>query len=406
MVEKRGPLDGVKAVACTMFQAGPVCFSHMADLGAEVIKIEQPGTGELGRGLQKSPNFPLSPYFETNNRGQKSLTLNLRLPEAREVLYKLVKNADVFGQNFRPGAAERNGFGYEDIKKINPRIVYLAISSYGVHGPNAMLPGTDGAAQAAGGIASAFAQPGQPMRTGQVSVADETAGMTSFAAVMAGLYCARMTGVGQKIDMSLLGGQIRLMGFTMTRTVMLPPQSEAAGGQTRIVPGAVPNFNASFNDKDGKPFMFQVVGEEAWTKGMTAAGLMPKLQEIGAEKLGDVAVSREKQVVFLDTMNKLFASDSRDKWVKALREADVICAPINTLRDAAQDPDVLANNYVIEVEHPKYGKIKEVGSPWEFSETPVKIGVAPELGEHNIPILKGLGYTDAQIEELKNKKAI
>jgi crotonobetainyl-CoA:carnitine CoA-transferase CaiB-like acyl-CoA transferase len=378
----------------------------MADLGAEVIKIEQPGTGELGRGLQKSPNFPLSPYFETNNRGQKSLTLNLRLPEAREVLYKLVKNADVFGQNFRPGAAERNGFGYEDIKKINPRIVYLAISSYGVHGPNAMLPGTDGAAQAAGGIASAFAQPGQPLRTGQVSVADETAGMTSFAAAMAGLYCARMTGVGQKIDISLLGGQIRLMGFTMSRTVMLPPQPEAAGGQTRIVPGAVPNFNASFNDKDGKPFMFQVVGEEAWTKGMTAAGLMPKLKEIGAEKLGDVAASREKQVVFLDTMNKLFASDSRDKWVKALREADIICAPINTLRDAAQDPDVLANNYVIEVEHPKYGKIKEVGSPWEFSETPVKIGVAPELGEHNMQILKGLGYTDAQIEELKNKKAI
>jgi crotonobetainyl-CoA:carnitine CoA-transferase CaiB-like acyl-CoA transferase len=269
-----------------------------------------------------------------------------------------------------------------------------------------MLPGTDGAAQAAGGIASAFAQPGQPLRTGQVSVADETAGMTSFAAAMAGLYCARMTGVGQKIDISLLGGQIRLMGFTMTRTVMLPPQPEAAGGQTRIVPGAVPNFNASFNDKDGKPFMFQVVGEEAWTKGMTAAGLMPKLKEIGAEKLGDVASSREKQVVFLDTMNKLFASDSRDKWVKALREADIICAPINTLRDAAQDPDVLANNYVIEVEHPKYGKIHEVGYPWEFSETPAKVGVAPELGEHNMQILKGLGYTDAQIEELKNKKAI
>src|SRR5512136_3022594 len=118
MPQNFGPLRGVKAVACTMFQAGPVAFSHMADLGAEVIKIEQPGSGELGRGLQKTPAFPLSPYFETNNRGQKSLTLNLRLPEAKEILYKLVKDADIFGQNFRPGAAERNGFGYDDIKKI------------------------------------------------------------------------------------------------------------------------------------------------------------------------------------------------------------------------------------------------------------------------------------------------
>lgn len=402
----KGPLSGVKAVACTMFQAGPVCFSHMADMGAEVIKIEQPGTGELGRGLQKSPSFPLSPYFETNNRGQKSLTLNLRTPEAKEVLYKLVKNADIFGQNFRPGAAERNGFGYEEIKKINPKIVYLSISSYGPHGPNAMLPGTDGAAQAVGGIASAYAQPGQPIRTGQVSVADETAGMTTFAAAMAGLYCAKTTGVGQKIDVSLLGGQIRLMGFSMTRTVMLPPQQPQAGGATRIVPGAVPNFNANFSDKDGKPFMFQVVGEDAWAKGMTAAGLMPKLKEIGAEKLGDVATSREKQTIFLDTMNKLFATDTREKWVKAMREADIICAPINTLQDAAVDPDVVMNNYVVEVQHPKYGKIKEVGSAWEFSETPIKVGVAPELGQHNMEILKSLGYTDAQIADLQAKKAI
>jgi crotonobetainyl-CoA:carnitine CoA-transferase CaiB-like acyl-CoA transferase len=187
---------------------------------------------------------------------------------------------------------------------------------------------------------------------------------------------------------------------------MLPPQPPQAGGATRIVPGAVPIFNANFNDKDGKPFMFQVVGEDAWAKGMTAAGLMPKLKEIGAEKLGDVATSREKQVLFLDTMNKLFASDTRDKWVKAMREADIICAPINTLQDAAVDPDVVLNNYIVEVQHPKYGKIKEVGSPWEFSETPVKIGVAPELGEHNEEILKGLGYTDAQIADLKAKKAI
>ncbi len=404
MAEPRGPLAGVKCVACTMFQAGPVCFAHLADLGAEVIKIEQPGTGEQGRGLMKFPNFPVSPYFETNNRGVKSLTLNLRQPKAKEILYKLVKNADIFGQNFRPGAAERNGFGYEDLKKVNPKLVYVAISSYGTDGPNAMLPGTDGAAQAAGGIASAYAQPGQTPRTGQVSVADETAGMTAFAAALAGLYCAKTTGVGQKIDTSLLGGQIRLMGFSMTRTLFTGETIQ--GGQTRIVPGAVPNFNANFVDKEGKPFMFQIVGEEAWAKGMKAAGFDKMLADIGCSKLGDVATSKEKQQVFLETLTKMFATDSRDKWVTLLRSADIICAPVNTLKEASVDPDVIANKYVIDVPHPKHGSLKEVGSPWKFSETPVKIGVAPELGEHNIPILKSLGYSDADIEALKKEGVI
>lgn len=404
MAEVRGPLEGVKAVACTMFQAGPVAFAHMADLGAEVIKIEQPGTGELGRALMRFPNFPVSPYFETNNRGVKSLTLNLRQPKAREVLYKLVKDADIFGQNFRPGAAERNGFGYEDIRKVNPRIVYLAISSYGAEGPNASLPGTDGAAQAAGGIASVFAQPGVPMRTGQASVADETAGMTAFAAAMVGLYCTRMTGVGQRIDLSLLGSQVRLMGFTMTRTLMTG--EVPGGGATRIVPGAAPNFNASFVDKDGKPFMFQVVGEEAWARGMKAAGFDKMLADIGCSKLGEVATSKEKQQVFLETLTKMFATDTRDKWVKLLRDADIVCAPINNLKEVSVDPDVVANKYVTEVQHPKHGTLKVVGSPWKFSETPVRIGYAPELGEHNVPILKSLGYSDAGIEQMKKDGVI
>ncbi len=404
MAELRGPLEGVKCVTCTMFQAGPVCFAHFADLGAEVIKIEQPGSGELGRQLMRYPNFPVSPYYETNNRGVKSLTLNLRSPKGKEILYRLAKDADIFGQNFRPGAAERNGFGYDDIRKVNPRIVYIALSGYGVDGPNAMLPATDGAAQAAGGIASAYAQPGVPMRTGQVSVADETAGMTAFAGALAALYHARMTGQGQKVDVSLLGGQVRLMGFTLTRTLMTG--EVPVGGQTRITPGAAPNFNASFNDKEGKPFMFQVVGEPAWAAGMKTAGFDKMLADIGCSKLSDVAASKEKQQVFLETLGKMFASDSRDRWVKLLRDADIVCAPINTLKEVSVDADAVANNYVVEVNHPKYGNFKVVGSPWKFSETLVKIGIAPELGEHNVPVLRSLGYSDADIEQFKKDGVI
>src|SRR5881394_2664159 len=170
MANPDGPLKGVKVVACSTAQAGTVPYMLMADLGAEVIKIEVPEVGDNSRGSTVLPGMP-STYFETNNRGVKSVTLNLKTEEGREVLRKLVRNADIFGQNFRPGAAEKNGFGYDELKRVNPRLVYVSVSGYGPKGPNASLPGTDSMAQALGGIAQAYATPGQPLKTGIVSVA-------------------------------------------------------------------------------------------------------------------------------------------------------------------------------------------------------------------------------------------
>jgi crotonobetainyl-CoA:carnitine CoA-transferase CaiB-like acyl-CoA transferase len=376
----------------------------MADLGAEVIKIEPPGVGDSSRRAGHMPGFP-SPYFETNNRGVQSLTLNLKSAEGREILYKLVQEADVFGQNFRPGAAEKNGFGYEDLKKVNPKIVYVSISGYGPRGPHAMLPGTDAMAQALGGIAEAFSTPGQRFKTGIVSVADETCAILAFGGIIAGLYCAKTTGVGQKIDTSLLGGQIRLMGWTMTTTMW--KKENPVTGQARLMGTAErPAISASFNDKNGKPFVFQMGGKD-WKKAMTALGFYTEMQEKGFADLGIAVISVVQREAMLQTLDALFATDSRDKWVEILRRADIVSAPINTLLEAAHDPDVLANAYVTEVEYPKYGKkLKVHGSPWQFSETPAKIGIAPELGEHNVPILTRLGYNHAQIQELKDKNVI
>src|SRR5436189_5623781 len=174
-----GPLQGVKIVACSTAQAGTVPYMLMADLGAEVIKIEVPEVGDNSRGSTVLPGMP-STYFETNNRGVKSLTLNLKTQEGREILRKLVARADIFGQNFRPGAAEKNGFGYDELRRVNPKLVYISISGYGPKGPNAALPGTDAMAQALGGIAEAYSAQGQPMRTGIVSVADETCAILAF----------------------------------------------------------------------------------------------------------------------------------------------------------------------------------------------------------------------------------
>jgi len=403
MSETHRPLEGVKCVCIIMFQQAPVAFSMMADLGAEVIKIERPGTGERGRGLLKVPGIPLSPYFETNNRGFKGITLNIQHEKSSEILHKLVKDADIFAQNFRPGVAERRGFAYEDLIKVNPSIVYLSMSSYGPDGPLAKLPGTDGVAQATGGIASIFGEEGSRMVLGQHSVADEAAAMINFGAAMVGLYHKRMTGEGQRIETSLLGGQIRLMGFSMTRTLM--SGKEMPRGRVRISRGAVSAISASFNDKDGKPFMIQMVGEELWQKGMAAAGFDKALADVGCAKLADVT-SEEKTKVFLDTMNKLFAANTREHWLKILRGVDIVSAPINTLLEASVDPDVIANNYVIEVDHPKVGKVKEVGFPWKFYKTPAKAGIAPELGEHNNEVYKGLGYSDADIEQFRKEGVI
>ena len=231
MAQPRGPLDGVKVVACSTAQAGTVPYMLMADLGAEVIKIEVPEKGDNTRAGSVFPGLP-STIFETNNRGVKSVTLNLKAPEGRAILHKLVARADIFGQNFRPGAAEKNGFGYEELRKVNPKLVYVSISGYGTKGPHAGLPGTDSMAQALGGIAEAYSMPGQKLRTGVVSVADETCAILAFGGALAALTHARSTGIGQKIDLSLLGGQIRLMGWTLTTTMWR--NRNPVTGQARI----------------------------------------------------------------------------------------------------------------------------------------------------------------------------
>ena len=402
--ESRGPLDGVKVIACSTAQAGTVPYMLMADLGAEVIKIELPGVGDPSRTTSQQPGFP-STYFETNNRGVKSLTLNLKAPEGRDILYQLVRQADIFGQNFRPGAAEKNGFGYEDLKQVNPKIVYVSISGYGPSGPHAMLPGTDAMAQALGGVAEAYSTPGQPLKTGIVSVADETCAVLAFGGILAGLYCAKTTGVGQKIETSLLGGQIRLMGWTLT-TAMWRDENPVTGQARLMGTPERPAISASFNDRDGKPFVFQMGGRD-WKKAMQALGFESEMTAKGFADLGVAVASETQREAMLKTLDALFATGSRDAWVDILRRADIVSAPINTLLEAANDPDVLANEYVTQVEYPKYGKTLKVhGSPWRFSETPAQIGIAPELGEHNIEVLSRLGYSDAQIQELREKQVI
>ena len=404
MTKPDGPLQGVKVVTCSTAQAGTVPYMLMADLGADVVKIEVPEVGDNSRASSILPGHPSS-FFETNNRGVKSVTLNLKSAEGRKILHNLVARADIFGQNFRPGAAEKNGFGYEDLKKVNPRLVYVSISGYGPKGPNAHLPGTDSMAQALGGIAQAYGAPGQPMRTGIASVADETCAILALGGALAALTHARTTGVGQKVELSLLGGIIRLLGWTFTTTMWrgtdpVTGQARVAGTRER------PAMSASFNDRDGKPMVFQLARDQ-WKEAMVGLGFYEEIEKAGFGHLGVAMDSAEQRAALLALLDRLFATNTREHWVDKLRAADIVSAPINTMLEAACDPDVLANGYVTEIDYPKHGKRLRVhGTPWQFSETPVAIGVAPELGQHNAEVLATLGYSEADVQVLRERKII
>ena len=403
MSEINGALSGLKIVACSTAQAGTVPYMLMADLGAEVIKIETPGKGDNNRnsGFLEGE---IGSFFETNNRGVKSLTLNLKSEKGQKILHSLIKDADVFGQNFRPGVAEKLNFDYDTLSKINPKIVYASVSAYGPDAPDGHLPGTDAVGQALSGIAEAYSIPGNNLRTGVASVADESCAILTFGGILAAYINAQKTGKGQKLETSLVGSAFRLLGWTMTTAMWSnrPPITGARINGTRERPGIA----ACFNDINGKPFALQLDPDD-WREAMKALNFYDVLTENGLIDLGLAFESEKKKTEILDKLAELFSTDTRDNWISVLRKADMISTHVNTMLEASNDPNIKENNYVTEIWYPELNKNMKVhGTPWKFSKTPANIKRAPKLGEHNTEILSGLGYTKDEIEGFKDDKII
>ena len=403
MKNNNGPLSGIKVVTCSTAQAGTVPYMFMADLGAQVIKIEPPSGGDSSRYAGEIIGS-FSSFFETNNRGVKSLTLNLKSDEGKSILHRLIKEAEIFGQNFRPRVAKKLGFGYEELKKINPAIVYGSVSAYGPDGPDADLPGTDAVGQALAGVTEAFSIPGQNLRTGVASVADETCAILTFGGVLAALIHARTTGVGQKVETSLVGSAFRLMGWTMTTAMWKnkPPITGARINGTREKPGIA----ACFNDIENKPLAMQVDHKD-WKPALEALGFYETMKEKNLNDLGIAFDSEDKKNEILSTLATLFAKNTREHWINILREADIISTHVNTMLEASNEPNIVDNNYVSEKYYPEIDKTLKIhGTPWKFSETPSVIKTAPKLGEHNEEILKSVGYSEDEIHSFKNKEII
>ena len=403
MNEINGALSGLKIVACSTAQAGTVPYMLMADLGAEVIKIETPGKGDNNRGSGYLMGSTGS-FFETNNRGVKSLTLNLKSDKGQKILHDLVKDADIFGQNFRPGVAEKLNFDYEALSKINPKIVYASVSAYGPDAPDGHLPGTDAVGQALSGIAEAYSIPGNNLRTGVASVADESCAILTFGGILAAYINAQKTGKGQKLETSLVGSAFRLLGWTMTTAMWSnkPPITGARINGTRERPGIA----ACFNDIDGKPFALQLDPDD-WKEAMKELNFFDVLEKDNLIDLGLAFESDEKKTEILNKLAELFSTNKRDHWISILRNADMISTHVNTMLEASNDPNLKENNYVTEVWYPELNKNMKVhGTPWKFSKTPANIKRAPKLGEHNSELLNKLGYSDDEIQNLTEDKII
>ena len=403
MSEINGALSGLKIVACSTAQAGTVPYMLMADLGAEVIKIETPGKGDNNRGSGYLMGSTGS-FFETNNRGVKSLTLNLKSDKGQKILHDLVKDADIFGQNFRPGVAEKLNFDYETLSKINPKIVYASVSAYGPDAPDGHLPGTDAVGQALSGIAEAYSIPGNNLRTGVASVADESCAILTFGGILAAYINAQKTGKGQKLETSLVGSAFRLLGWTMTTAMWSnkPPITGARINGTRERPGIA----ACFNDIDGKPFALQLDPDD-WKEAMKELNFFDVLEKDNLIDLGLAFESDEKKTEILNKLAELFSTNKRDHWISILRNADMISTHVNTMLEASNDPNLKENNYVTEVWYPELNKNMKVhGTPWKFSKTPANIKRAPKLGEHNSELLNKLGYSDDEIQNLTEDKII
>ncbi len=403
MSEINGALSGLKIVACSTAQAGTVPYMLMADLGAEVIKIETPGKGDNNRGSGYLMGSTGS-FFETNNRGVKSLTLNLKSDKGQKILHDLVKDADIFGQNFRPGVAEKLNFDYDTLSNINPKIVYASVSAYGPDAPDGHLPGTDAVGQALSGIAEAYSIPGNNLRTGVASVADESCAILTFGGILAAYINAQKTGKGQKLETSLVGSAFRLLGWTMTTAMWSnrPPITGARINGTRERPGIA----ACFNDVDGKPFALQLDPDD-WRKAMKELNFFDVLQKDNLIDLGLAFESDEKKSQILSKLAELFSTNKRDHWITILRNADMISTHVNTMLEASNDPNLKENNYVTEVWYPELNKNMKVhGTPWKFSKTPANIKRAPKLGEHNSELLNKLGYSQKDIQNLIEDKII
>lgn len=394
------PLEGIRVLDLTRILTGPFCSMILADLGAEVIKIEIPRSGDDTR--HWGPPFigQESAYFLSINRNKKSLTLNLKKEKGRKILYKIAKKSDVLLENFRPGVTERLKVDFRTISQINPQIVYCSISSFGQTGPYRDRLAYDLVIQGMGGLMGITGEPNHaPVRIG-VAIADIGAGMYAAIAVISAILAQKKTKKGQRIDISLLDGTVSWLTYMAANYF-------ATGKAPKKMGSAHPNIvpYQCFQASDGK-YLTLAVGNDSMWKNFCKAIAYERL--INDERFSKNPKRVENRETLVNMLIKVFATRSRSEWLAALLKNDVPCGPVYTLDEIFTDAQVLHRNMVLEMDHPKAGKIKQIGIPMKLSEMSSRVDIAPPLlGQHNKEILGSLlKLSEKEIKRLEREGVI
>jgi formyl-CoA transferase len=391
----RLPLNGFKVLDLTAHRAGPTAVRQLADWGADVIKIEEPG----GPQVDATGSRRNGPDFQNLHRNKRSLTLNLKSPEGLEIFFKMAKTADVVVENMRSTAKHRLGVDYESVKKVNPRIVYGSISGFGQDGPYADRPGVDQIAQGMGGLMSITGHAGGgPVRVG-IAINDTSSGLLLANAILLALLDRERTGQGQWVTTSLIEAQIYMLDFQAARYLI--------GG---VVPGQEGNNHPTgtgtgmFQTADGY-INIAAAGDKTWKRFCEAAGITDLLNH---PDYATPAARQKNRKALNEIVVDLVRKHPNEYWVKKMDAAGVPCGPINTMDKVFADPQVQHLGIAKPVDHPKYGAQKVVGQPIHLSRYPQpdKLRHTPEPGEHTEEVLKDLGYDATQIAALRAKGAL
>lgn len=391
------PLDGIKVIDLSRVLAGPYCTMILADLGAEVVKIEEPTRGDEARGVGPFLNG-VSAYFMSINRGKKSLALNVKNPRGANLVTQLITRADVLVENFRPGTMERLGLGYEALARVNPKLIYAACSGFGQTGPYRNRGAYDMVIQGMGGIMSITGEPeGRPLKTGP-AVGDIAGGLFTVIGILAALQARERTGNGQMVDIGMLDCQVALLENAIIRYTAT---GEIPGPLGARHPSIAP-FEA-FEAKDG--YVIFAVGTPHWERFCHIIGHEELLQD---PRFATNALRAENHAALQPVIAQVAKTRTIQEWMSVMEEAGVPCGPINRIDQVVADPQVQARGMIATVYDPEVGAMHLPGCPIKLSQTPGRVDrPAPRLGEHTADVLKGwLGLEAQAIDALKQEQVI
>jgi crotonobetainyl-CoA:carnitine CoA-transferase CaiB-like acyl-CoA transferase len=390
----RPPLDGLRILAVSQFGAGPFGTQMLADLGADIIKIEDPGVG--GDSARYVPPFQGeadSPYFQSFNRGKRSVSLNLRHPDGQAVLHDLVRVSDAVFNNARGDLPDKLGLTYDVLKEINPRVVCCSLTGYGRTGPRAAEPAFDYLVQGYAGYMAVTGEPDGPPGKCGVSVIDFAGGYAAMVGLMVGLFDAQRTGVGRDVDISLLDTAVSMLSYFAVWTLnrdWIAERTRSSAHQT-IVPAQ------NFPTRDGWIVIF-CNKDKFWRDLVETLGAPELAEDARFRTFADRFANKD---ALLPLLQARFATRTTSEWLDRLR-GRVPCAPVNDVRQALADPQVLARDMIVEVEHPDFGPLREVRSPVRTEGEIRHPARAPRLGEHTDQILREiLSYSDGTIARLR-----